>query len=543
MTTGTKSFPALAAGVYWLIVESYPSLPGSTTVTLSTGTPATPEICANGKDDDGNGFIDCQDSACKSDPSCVSQQCKPDSDVGTLVVDGPSHRAQANLATQPDRYHPTCSGKVPGGDQAIAFTLAESAGLLVSYRQTGQSIFALYSMPGPGLACDADQLSCAIEDDATHPTGSIAFPGLPAGRYVFIVKAKSAALAGTEILDLSAFSGRKSEVCGNSIDDDGNGLTDCADPACFGIAGCAAPACVPDQNIGAISVGTNRFVSVSTVGGSLLYPTSCSRGNGKERVVRFTVTEPMSLGIDCTDSGSHVLDVTDQLQPLDACNANEFNCVDPSTLPFGCGFSLPGVQPGTYNLIVQAFQSGDEGTVSLTLSGIAEPVREICDNGVDDDGDGFSDCDDSKCVTAAACAKFACRPDQKVGLLPLDGTPQSAVVQTAMAGDDQKMTACVSATGGQDGVIDFQLPAKADLTLEWAQVGNHDFALYSDEGALFACDAGAAFACLTSDGMATGMHLFSGLPSGRYHLVIDADRPGKEGGVVVQLSAVASVMP
>ena len=34
------------------------------------------------------------------------------------------------------------------------------------------------------------------------------------------------------------------------------------------------------------------------------------------------------------------------------------------------------------------------------------------------------------------------------------------------------------------------------------------------------------------------MHVFSGLPSGRYHLIIDADRPGKEGGVVVQLSAV-----
>src|SRR5262249_17052800 len=119
----------------------------------------------------------------------------------------------------------------------------------------------------------------------------------------------------------------------------------------------------------------------------------------------------------------------------------------------------------------------------------------------------------------------------------------SEVVQTAMAGDDQKMTACVSKAGGQDGVVDFQLPAKADVTLEWAQVGNHDFALYSDEGALFACDAGMTFGCVTSDGLATGTHVFTGLPSGRYHLVVDADAPGKEGGVVLQLSAVASVMP
>jgi hypothetical protein len=251
----------------------------------------------------------------------------------------------------------------------------------------------------------------------------------------------------------------------------------------------------------------------------------------------------MSLGFDCTDTGSHVLDLAVQLQPLDPCTTNEYNCVDPATLPFGCGFSMPGVQPGTYNLIVQAFQAGDEGTVSLTLTGIAEGAREICDNGVDDDGDGFVDCADVKCVTAAVCAKYACRPDQNAGLLPLDGTPASEVVQTAMAGDDQQMTSCVSAAGGQDGVVDFQLPAKADLTLEWAQVGDHDFALYSNEGKLYACDAGTSFGCLASDGVSTGTHVFSGLPSGRYHLVVDADRPGKEGGVVLQLSAVASVMP
>jgi hypothetical protein len=240
-----------------------------------------------------------------------------------------------------------------------------------------------------------------------------------------------------------------------------------------------------------------------------------------------------------------VLELSLQLAALDACNDHPVSCVDPAALPFKCGFGVPGLQPGAYNLIVQAFQAGDEGMVSLSLTGRRETggPREICDNGIDDDQDGFIDCADRKCVTAATCAKLACRADQDLMLLPLDRSAGSVVVSTAMAGDDQKMTSCVSAAGGQDGDVDFQLPAKADLTLEWAQVGDHDFALYSDEGALFACDAGTAFACLTSDGIATGTHVFSGLPSGRYHLVVDADRPGKEGGVVLQLSAVASVAP
>ncbi len=538
--TASKSFSALAPGVYWVIVEAYPGFPGPTTVTLSTGSSTTPEICANGKDDDLNGFIDCQDTACKTHASCIGSQCSPEFPLGTLVVDGAAKTAAANLRTATDDYQSTCSAGVAGGDTAISFTLAEAAGLEVQFQQTGRSIFALYRMPGPGLACDADQLSCAFEDEAAN---AVAFVGLSAGRYVFIVKAQSVSLAGTISLRFSAFSGRRVEICGNQIDDDANGLTDCDDPACFGVAGCPAPACKPDQDLGNFSWGTRRTVTVDTTGGGTFYPTSCSRGTGKERVLRVNLTQPMSLGHDCMDGGSHVIALSRQVQPLDACDENEIVCVDHAVLPFACSYSLPELQPGPYNIIVQAFQAGSEGVVTLTLTGIQETIREICDNGVDDDRDGATDCVDRKCVTEAICAKFACRADQTAGLLPLDGSPVSIVVQTAMSKDDQKNTMCASAAGGQDGVIDFQVPALSDVMLQWAQVGDHDFALYDDEGPLLACDAGTPRACVTSMGIATGMHIFSMLPPGRYHLVVDADRPGKEGGVVVQFSAVATPTP
>jgi hypothetical protein len=209
-------------------------------------------------------------------------------------------------------------------------------------------------------------------------------------------------------------------------------------------------------------------------------------------------------------------------------------------LPFGCGYAVPELQPGAYNVIVQAFQAGSEGVVNLTLTGVQETIREICDNGIDDDGDGAADCADRKCVTEAICARFACRADQSAGLLPLDGTPVSVVVQTSMAMDDQQRTPCVSAAGGQDGVVDFQVPALADVTMEWAQVGNHDFALYDNKNSLLACDAGMRFACVSSAASATGTHVFTKLQPGRYHMVVDADAPGKEGGVVLQFSAAAA---
>lgn len=534
--TGTRTFPGLGAGVYWLIVESYPGTEGSTTVVLSTGNVSTPEVCANGIDDDGNGLVDCQDLACVNAAVCSGSECMPEISLGTLVVDAAAKTAQVDLRAAPSRYRPTCAGNVPGGDAAVAFTLAEPAGIEVGFQQTGHSIFALFRAPAPGQTCDADQVACAFEDVRSS---AIAFSEAPAGRYILIVKATSAAEAGTVSLRLSSFSNRRVEVCGNKIDDDGNGLVDCDDPACFGLGSCTPPGCTPDVDLGAFSPGTIQSVSLDTRTGSTFFQTPCSRGTGKERIVRFTLTQPMAMGVSCTETGSHVLELAQQLMPLDACNAHEISCADPTVLPFGCGFSIPGLQPGQYNLIVQAFQAGQEGTVALTLDGEREVVREICDNGIDDDGDGAVDCADLKCVTSPLCAKFACRADQSLGLLPLDGTPQSVVVQTTMAGDDQTHTVCVAAPGGQDGVVDFQVPARALVTLQWAQVGTHDFAIYADGGPLLACDSGSSLQCIASAGAASGRVAFT-LSAGNYHMVVDADTPGKEGGVALQLSAVAA---
>ena len=59
-----------------------------------------------------------------------------------------------------------------------------------------------------------------------------------------------------------------------------------------------------------------------------------------------------------------------------------------------------------------------------------------------------------------------------------------------------------------DGDVDFQGPARADVTLEWAQVGNHDFALYDDDGMLLSCEAGKSFGCVSSGSQATGSTTF-----------------------------------
>jgi hypothetical protein len=512
----TQTFAALPAGTYWLVVQSYPGTQGIVKLTLSTGTTTKPEQCANGVDDDGNGLTDCQDQACRTASNCQAVECMPDAQLGALVVGAPAKQVRLDLTMAPNRYKPLCAGNNPtGGDAAIAFTLAETSGIEVQYNQTGRTIFALYRQPDPGFACDDGdaRIVCSFEDARA---GAVAFSEQPAGKYLFIFKATDAGQEGVANLRIGAFRNRRMEVCANMIDDDDNGLIDCDDPTCFGVGQCGAPACKPDVDLGTFDIGTTRTTTLDTTGGSDLYH-DCGKGNGKERVIRFTLNQPMALGLDCQDKGSHVFELSQQLMALDKCNEHPASgCADPETLPFGCNFSIPSLQPGTYNFIVEAFQPGDEGPISITFTGIREIIREICDNGIDDDMDGAADCMDRKCVANAVCERFACRPDQSLGLIALDGSVFSAVVHTAASGDDQMQTSCASAGGGQDGDVDFQLPAKANVKLDWAQVGNHDFALYSNDGPVLSCEAGKSFACVSSAGAATGTATFNALPAGRY---------------------------
>jgi hypothetical protein len=537
-SSATRTFPALTAGTYWLVVQSYPNTQGAVTVTLSTGNPTVPEQCANGVDDDMNGLIDCQDSACRASMNCVATSCMPDGNLGALVIDAPPKNARIDLTQAVDKFSPYCAGTTPGKAVALSLTMPEAGGIEVAFNQTGATVIALFEEPGPGVACDHVDNDHGCQPENIR-SGALAFQGVAAGRYILILKAIGTQ-EGVITLRVRAFGNRDVEVCANGIDDDDDNLVDCDDPECYGVGMCAAPACMPENDLGSLSVGTMISTTVDTRGAPDFYNAGCGRGDGPERVQRLTITEVMQVGVDCMGSGSHVISLARQLSPLDRCDVDTSKCADPDTLSFGCNYAIPGVQPGTYNLIVEAFRKGSEGVITVNLTGLRQTVdSEICDNGFDDDKDGFVDCMDRKCVTDPACAKFSCRPDEKLGILPLDGSQTSVLVGTAQGGDDQK-TPCASVAGGQDGVASFELPARADLKLEWAQVGTHVLSLYSDLGNVYACTAGPLISCTPTAGQMVGATSFPNLPKGKYHLVVDADRPGMEGFVGIRLSGTAA---
>jgi hypothetical protein len=118
--------------------------------------------------------------------------------------------------------------------------------------------------------------------------------------------------------------------------------------------------------------------------------------------------------------------------------------------------------------------------------------------------------------------------------------PTSTVVQTTNGVVDMDGTPCATAPGGKEEVIDFEMPGKGDMEIDWAQVGNHDFALYQNISDQLGCAAGPLVTCVPSAAAQTGKIPLPGLAKGKYHLIVVADKPGAEGGVVLQISGVPS---
>jgi hypothetical protein len=535
--TASHTFNALAAGSYWIVVQSFVGTMGSTTITLSTSKTTTSEICNNGIDDDGDGAIDCADLDCASATNC--RPCTADINLGAVVVGDPQKTAVVDTSTGSDRYHPSCAGNSTGKDIVVRFTFKASAGLLLDMTQiSGDHAYGIYSMPKAGDACDTDEGGCSYFGRRQSVEAS--WWPLAAGEYLLIFKSMAVGKEGRISLAVSAFADRGVEICDNGIDDDGDNLVDCDDPDCANTINCQAPLCLLDGEVGDIDIGTRKTLNVDLTTATRTFSTVCGKGDGHGRVYRLNLLRAMSLGVRCTQTGDQVMQLGAQVSPLDLCDANSVDCVDPAIQPFGCDFDIPSLQPGAYNLVVQAFTSGTEGTMNLSLTGISETVLEICNNGIDDDGDGAVDCYDRKCAGEPSCQKLVCRPDEALGILPLDGSSTLAAVQTRNAGDDQTMSPCVSGKGGADAVVGFTLTSKADLTIEWSQVGNHALVLYQELNPSLPCEADTRIDCKATANAATGSYQLKGLAQGKYYLVVDADKAGSEGGVILQISGLPS---
>lgn len=156
------------------------------------------------------------------------------------------------------------------------------------------------------------------------------------------------------------------EICGDNLDNDGNGLTDCADPACFGTTACFSAVEICDDGV---DNDGNSLIDCAD-------PACMSSGK-----CQLPAVEICGDGLD--NNGDGLLDCADP-----TCR-NTAACLDEI-----CDDGLDNNGNGLVDCTDPACAS---------TSNCLPPPVEICDDGIDNDGDGLFDCDDGKCAGHPSC--------------------------------------------------------------------------------------------------------------------------------------------
>ncbi|MBU1220764.1 trypsin-like serine protease [Myxococcota bacterium] len=199
---------------------------------------------------------------------------------------------------------------------------------------------------------------------------------------------------------IGGITGAQYEDCGNGVDDDGDNLVDCNDPDCSSSEDCIVDACSMKTDI---SCGDS--VNATTVGGGTgysTYPSACTNSAaeaGPERVYRIAApTGTIVTAMMSPASGSSDLDL---LLVKGSCSPT--SCVDGSLNNAGIAEQLTfTTDSNTHYLFVETYENPGSFTLTITCES-SNPVAESCNNGIDDDKDGDTDCDDSDCENTAGC--------------------------------------------------------------------------------------------------------------------------------------------
>jgi hypothetical protein len=193
----------------------------------------TSEQCNNGLDDDRDGFVDCLDPDCASNPVCLEQH------ASCLTA----RRISASGTYTGDTIGnvPQTAGSCGGDSGEAVFQLALTAPTRVRLDTRGSDFdTVLYvrtgsCQSGREIACDDDGGQQALSSLLT-------FNLLQPGNYFifvdgFTVDPNRGPDEGDYVLNVDLAS-NPSENCQDGIDNDGDVYADCADPDCAGAAGC-----------------------------------------------------------------------------------------------------------------------------------------------------------------------------------------------------------------------------------------------------------------------------------------------------------------
>jgi hypothetical protein len=353
--------------------------------------PVCGEVCDNFVDDDGDGDADCDDSDCEGDEDCeiigVGGTCSDDWELSCGDEDSWTNWGSGST-NNIDQY--SCVGwEESGPEYTYVFRpeTSEAVNVCLSNLSSDLDLFLVDESGG----CDGG--NCA-----QFGNSCIGFDAVAGEQYYLVVDGYLGALGSFDI-DLSCPS--TNEICDNGEDDDGDGLTDCEDPFCADKIVCLEICNEAWQLFCGSSDDYNNGGSGST---DQVDSYSCTTWveSGPEYAYYFQAPGDQANTVSVTLSYDPPLDLD-----IFVLDDQGIPCNSESCLAYGALSAEFETEPGQdYWLVVDGYQ-GDVGDYSIQVD--CEPVAdaEDCDNGVDDDGDGLVDCDDTEdCDGAPGCAAY-----------------------------------------------------------------------------------------------------------------------------------------
>jgi hypothetical protein len=192
--------------------------------------------------------------------------------------------------------------------------------------------------------------------------------------------------------------------CTNTQDDDGDTLVDCNDADCA-----TDPACIVECSATSGTVSCNSQKTGDTSAASSLYEYygACSvhRYTGPEHIYALTPQVDSNLGVSLDTAGNFdgaLIVLSQNCWPELSCSAHdEQSGLTPESV------QVLMIAGETYYILVEGYGGSDSGSYTLSVN-CGEP--EDCDDSVDNDEDGKTDCYDPDCAGDPAClaAEVAC---------------------------------------------------------------------------------------------------------------------------------------
>jgi hypothetical protein len=375
-----------------------------------------------------------------------------DTDTGTglcaddVIASVPVTLEGTTLGAGDDTNPPPDCSTTDGEDYAYEFVAPADARYLFDATSSDarSTVYVFDGCGGAGLGCGGVN---------GFPTGNVIVE-LTAGQTAIVV-VDAYLSSGEFTLDVSEVPAAELD-CADGLDEDYDGTVDCFDLECVGVGSCA-PAC-PDLAF----VALPETIEGSTVGQPDESTPTCGGYVGPDQSVEF-VAPADGRYLFAADSS----EISPVVYTTDGCGGPELSCGLEAT-------AVDLVAGQTIAVVVDA-AFGSNGSYELTASEI--PTEELdCADGLDDDFDLLTDCDDLDCQGIGTCVP-AC-PDYTLA------APGDFVVGTTFGQPDEDVGSCdFYPVGAPDASVEFTAPDAGLYTFALSTLGT-DFGtiLYVTDG-------------------------------------------------------------